>query len=64
MTHLPFWLVLTGFLAVSAFLLMTEHAAHLYGALLFLLLLACSLMHFFHHRHGHDHRQHRERSDD
>ena len=48
----------------AGFFLVTEHAAHLYGALPFLLLLACPLMHYFHHGHGHDHRQHRERSDD
>jgi len=62
--RLPFWFVAAGFLAIAGFFLVTEHAAHLYGALPFLLLLACPLMHYFHHGHGHDHRQHRERSDD
>jgi hypothetical protein len=43
--------VLVGFLAVAAFFLWTEHRAHLLGALPYLLLLACPLMHLFHH-HG------------
>ena len=46
-------LVLCGFLAVGAFFLITEHTAHLFGALPFLLLAACPLMHLFmHHGHG------------
>ena len=41
------------FLAIAAFYLFTEHRAHLFGALPFLLLLACPLMHLFmHHGHG------------
>ncbi len=42
-------------LAVAGFYLLTEHRAHLFGVLPFLLLLACPLMHvFMHHgRHGH-----------
>ena len=45
--------VFIGFLAVGAFLLLSEHRAHLLGALPFLLLLACPIMHLFHHRgHG------------
>ena len=45
--------VLLGFLAIAAFFLLTEHRAHLFGALPFLLLLACPLLHFFMHRgHG------------
>lgn len=49
---------LAGFLAVGAFFLWTEHRAHLLGALPYLLILACPLMHMFHHgghRHGHHH---------
>jgi len=46
--------VFFGFLAVGAFFLITEHRAHVYGFLPFLLLAACPLMHLFHHRgHGH-----------
>ena len=48
---------LMGFLAVAAFFLWTEHRAHLLGALPYLLILACPLMHFFHHG-GHAHRNH------
>jgi hypothetical protein len=48
------WLVLG---AVAAFFLLTEHRAHLFGALPYLLVLACPLMHLFMHRghgaHGH-----------
>ena len=44
--------VFAGFLGVAAFFLLTEHRAHLYGALPYLLILACPLMHLFHH-HGH-----------
>ncbi len=39
--------------AVAAYFLLTEHRAHFFGALPFLLLLACPLMHMFMHRgHG------------
>ena len=43
-------LVLGG---VATYFLLTEHRAHFVGALPFLLLLACPLMHvFMHHGHG------------
>lgn len=46
-------LVLCGFLLIAGFYLLTEHTAHVFGALPFLLLLACPLMHLFmHHGHG------------
>lgn len=45
--------VLIGFLAIAAFFLFTEHRAHLFGALPFLLILACPLMHLFHGHGGH-----------
>ncbi len=49
-------IVLVGFLAVGAFFLITEHTAHVLGALPFLLLALCPLMHLFmHHRHGGPH---------
>lgn len=51
-------LVAIGFLLIAAFLLFSEHRAHVLGYLPFLLLLACPLMHLFmHHGHGgrHDH---------
>ena len=45
--------IFIAFLAIGAFYLFTEHRAHLLGALPFLLLLACPLMHLFmHHGHG------------
>lgn len=51
--------VFIGFAAVAFFFLITEHRAHLVGIvpyLPFLFLLACPLMHFFHHGgHGHHH---------
>ena len=48
--------VLLAFLAIAAFFVVTEHTAHALGALPYLLLLACPLLHFFHggHRRGHD----------
>ena len=53
-------LVFLGFIAVSAFFLFTEHRAHLFGILPFILLLLCPLLHLFHGGHGgnsggHDH---------
>lgn len=46
-------LALLGFLAIAAFFLLTEHRAHVLGALPYVLLLLCPLLHFFGHgRHG------------
>ena len=45
--------VFIGFLLIAAYFLYTEHRAHVLGALPFLLLLACPLMHLFHHGHEH-----------
>lgn len=47
--------VFIGFLLVGGFFLFTEHRAHVLGILPYLLLLACPLMHLFHHGHGHRH---------
>jgi len=47
--------VLGGFAAIALFFLFTEHRAHLLGALPYLLVLACPLMHLF---HGHGHHGH------
>lgn len=66
----PFWrspagLTLLVALAVGGFFLVTEHTAHLLGALPYLLLLACPLMHvFMHGGHGHQHGQPRSKDDD
>ncbi|RKQ95387.1 hypothetical protein C7446_3290 [Kushneria sinocarnis] len=49
-----FWLTLAGFAFIALFFLWQEHRAHLLGALPWLLLLACPLMHvFMHGGHGH-----------
>lgn len=49
-------LVLYAFLAMAGFFLFTEHRAHVFGLLPYLLILACPLMHLFMHgghgRHG------------
>ncbi|TAL16576.1 DUF2933 domain-containing protein [bacterium] len=42
-------LALLGFLGIAGFFLFSEHRAHLLGALPYLLLLACPLMHIFGH---------------
>lgn len=49
--------VFFGFVLIAGYFLITEHRAHLVGFVPFLpllLLAACPLLHFFHHR-GHDH---------
>ena len=49
----PAGIVALGFGLIAAFFLVTEHAAHLFGVLPWVLLLACPLMHLFmHHGHG------------
>lgn len=49
------WLLI-AFLAFAGFLLWTDHRDHALGVLPYLLILACPLMHLFHHhRHGHHH---------
>ena len=48
----PIGIVTCGFLIVAGFFLLTEHTAHVLGALPWLLVLACPLMHLFMH-HGH-----------
>ena len=46
-------IVLLGFLAIAAFFLITEHTAHVLGALPYLLVLGCLVMHvFMHGGHG------------
>jgi len=53
----PWWrsrggIAFVGFLAIAGFFLLTEHRAHLFGWVPFLLLAACPLLHLLHHRHG------------
>jgi hypothetical protein len=45
----PAGLVLISFLLIAGVLLFTEHRAHVLGALIYLPLLICPLMHFFMH---------------
>ena len=54
--HSRTWWAFTGFLAIAAFFLLTEHRAHLFGILPFLFLLACPFLHLFGHggHGGHD----------
>jgi hypothetical protein len=50
--------VLLAFLVIAAFFIVTEHTAHFFGILPYLLLLACPLLHLFHGRHGGGHSGH------
>jgi hypothetical protein len=47
--RLPGLIAFIGFLAVALFYLATEHSAHFFGALPWVLLSGCLLMHFFMH---------------
>ena len=50
--HVHHW-VLIGFLVIGGFFLLTEHRAHAWGWLPYILLATCPLMHFFMHKnHG------------
>jgi len=60
----PGGLVLLAFLAVAAFFLMTEYRAHVLGALPYVLVLLCPLLHLLlHGRHGSGHAGHGARQD-
>ncbi len=53
MRRLSSWWVLLGFLAIAGFFLVSEHQAHVFGVLPYLLLAACPLLHWLMHRgHG------------
>jgi hypothetical protein len=41
-----------GFVAIALFFLWEEHQAHILGALPYVLLLLCPLLHLFHGGHG------------
>ena len=57
----PSGLVLLAFLAIAAFFLITEHRAHVLGALPYVLFLLCPILHLFlHGRHGNGHGGHGE----
>lgn len=53
-------------LSVIGFYLFTEHRAHLFGVLPWLILLACPFIHIFMHRGhgGHDHSGHNHKEND
>jgi DUF2933 family protein len=59
-SSMRFSVVLLGFFVIVGILLFTEHRAHVLGALIYLPLLICPLMHFFMHgghgSHGGGHR--------
>jgi len=58
---IPRSLALCGVLVVAGFFLWQDHRAQLFGALPYLLLLLCPLMHLFMHRgHGHGGSSHSE----
>lgn len=46
------------FIIIGGFFLWAEHKAHIMGALPYLILLLCPLMHFFMHRGHGDHGKH------
>lgn len=61
----PAGIALIGFLAIAGLLLFTEHRAHVLGALIYVPLLLCPLLHFFMHGghggHGRHEQEDRER---
>ena len=51
--RIPWWLGFCLFLAIALFFLWEEHKAHILGALPYVLLLLCPVIHLFMHRgHG------------
>jgi hypothetical protein len=55
------FVVFLGFSAIALVLLWKEHSAHILGAIPYLFLFACPLMHMFMHGgHGHHHGHHSE----
>ncbi|MHB8776575.1 MAG: DUF2933 domain-containing protein [Anaerolineales bacterium] len=49
---------MTAFLVIAAFFLITEHTAHVFGLLPYVLLLLCPLLHMFMHSGHGDHANH------
>jgi hypothetical protein len=59
--RIPVWLGFCAFLAIAVFFLWQEHRAHLLGALPWVLLLLCPVLHLFmHHGEGHEGGNHTE----
>jgi hypothetical protein len=60
----PTGIVTLCLLSVAGFLLLTDHTAHIFGVLPYLLIAACPLMHLFmHHGHSHSRGSDREHED-
>jgi cbb3-type cytochrome oxidase subunit 3 len=57
-------LALLAFLAIAVFFLVTEHTAHFFGVLPFLLLLLCPLLHLFMHGGHSEHDGHANHQDE
>jgi len=58
------WVVICSFL-LAAVLMLTGHKSHLFGALPYLLILACPMMHLFMHKgHSHTHNNSRHHDND
>ena len=51
----PTGYVFIAFVAIGGYFLWTEHRAHLWSILPFLVLLLCPIMHLFHGHGGHGH---------
>lgn len=56
--------VLFAFLAIAGFYLLTEHTAHVFGILPYLLVLLCPILHFLHGGHDGHGSQHRQEKGD
>ena len=56
--------VLCAFLAIAGFYLLTEHTAHVFGILPYLLVFLCPILHFLHGGHGGHGSQHRQEKGD
>lgn len=55
--RIPLWLGLCLFLAIALFFLLEEHRAHILGAVPYVLLLLCPIIHMLMHRHHGPHGQ-------
>jgi hypothetical protein len=65
---MPWWLAACALAATAVLFLWEEHETHILGALPYLILLACPLMHIFRHRGngchgGHKHGPKKEQGD-
>ena len=51
---IPAWIAACAFVGIAVFFLWEEHEAHILGAIPYVILAACPLIHIFMHRgHGH-----------